>query len=73
MEARVTDGNDFIYQKAIEFDQHGDGKGQTGSHAGRIGSNGLPQIAPQFRKIIDPVDLVLKGHVVNAADEPKIV
>ena len=51
VKARIAYGNDFVNQEAVELNRHGNGKGETGTHAGRISLDWLPYVFPKLGEI----------------------
>lgn len=72
-EAIVADGYNFIDEVTIELNDHGEGKGEAGAHAGGVAFNGLAQVGTKLGELLNKRDFVFGGGVVNATDEAEVV
>ena len=73
VKALVADGDDFVDEVTIELDDHGEGEGEAGAHAGGVAFDGLAQVVTELGELLDKRDFVLGGGVVNPADEAEVV
>ena len=71
--AIVAHGDHLIDEKAIELDDHRQGKGQAGSHTGRIRLHRLVQIAAQLGEILNEGNFVFDRGIIDAANEAQVV
>jgi hypothetical protein len=69
----VPHRRDLIDEIAVEFDNHRDRKGQPGAHSRGITDQRLPQIDSEFRELLDELNLILKRHIVDPADQTQII
>ena len=73
VKALVADGDDFVDEVAIELDDHREGEGESGAHAGGVALHRLAQVGSELGELLDEGDLVFGGGVVDAADEAEVV
>src|ERR1700730_12359691 len=59
----------IVDEVAIEIDSHGEAEGETGPHAGRIGTDRHVEIISKFGKIFDEIDHAPQVGAVYPANE----
>jgi hypothetical protein len=59
----------LVDQETVEFNHHGDGKCQSGTHAGGIGLDRFVKIFSQLGKIENKGDFVINRHSVDATNK----
>ena len=58
--AIIADGDDLVHEVAIELDDHREGKGEAGGHAGGVAFYRLAQVAAQLGELTHEGDLVFE-------------
>src|SRR5882724_5159840 len=73
LKAGIPHGHNFVDQKTIKLNHHGDGESQPCAHTRRVSFNRLIQILTQLGEFLNEGNPVLRAGAVYAANESQVI